>query len=53
MIGRVIIFEIKVDNNTVSEEPVLLTPDGVLTYNGILDLAPDFTDKVSSSLHTS
>ena len=48
MEGRLVIFETKVDGNTVYEEPVLVTPEGVLTYRGIMGLSPSFAEKVSN-----
>lgn len=45
--GILNLYETKINGKTVYEEPVLVTPEGVLTYRGILSLAPDFTDKLS------
>ena len=48
MEGRLVIFETKVDDKTVYEEPILVTPEGILTYRGVTGLTPSFTGKVSS-----
>ncbi|MBA7493008.1 ATP-dependent RNA helicase DbpA [subsurface metagenome] len=48
MKGRLAMFETKVDDKTVYEEPILVTPEGVLKYRGIMSLTPSFTGKVSS-----
>ena len=47
MEGILSIFSFKIDGRTVYEEPVLVTPEGVLTYQGIKDLAPSFIDSYS------
>jgi len=48
MEGRLVIFETKVDDKTACEEPILVTPEGILTYRGVMGLTPSFTGKVSS-----
>jgi len=47
MTGKLVIFDVLIDKVLTYSEPVLLTPEGVLSYRGILQLAPDFTDKDS------
>ena len=47
MEGRLSIFQFKIDDKIVYEEPVLVTSDGVLTYQGIRSLAPSFTNSYS------
>jgi len=47
MTGQLSIFETRIDDEVVYSEPVLVSSEGVLTYRGILGLAPDFTDKPS------
>jgi len=48
MKGTLSVFRFKVGDEIVYEEPVLVTPDGVLTYQGIRDLAPSFTSSYSA-----
>ena len=52
MTGKLVIMDTLIDDKIVSQEPVLVTPEGVLTYRGILALAPDFTDKQSDAVFT-
>ncbi len=52
MTGKLVIFDVFVDGILISSEPVLSTPEGLLTYRGILQLAPDFTDKQSDAIFT-
>jgi len=52
MTGKLVIFDVLIDDVLTYSEPVLLTPEGVLTYRGILQLAPDFTDKHSDAVFT-
>ena len=40
MAGQLALYRVTVDERTVYEEPVLVTPDGVLTYDGISSLQP-------------
>jgi superfamily II DNA or RNA helicase len=48
MRGQLVIYQVKVDGVTVYEEPILVTPDGVLTYDGIVSLLPHFVDSQST-----
>lgn len=48
MEGILSIFRFKIDDKIVYEEPVLVTSDGVLTYQGIRDLAPSFVKSYST-----
>jgi hypothetical protein len=48
MTGVLSVFRVKVNEETVYEEPGLVTEDGVLVYQGIIDLVPSFTDTYSS-----
>lgn len=48
--GILSIFRFKIDDKIVYEEPVLVTSDGILTYQGIRDLAPSFT-KIHSKIN--
>jgi len=52
MEGRLVAYEIKVDGKTVNEEPVLVTPEGVVTYRGITGLAPSFAKNASNTHFT-
>jgi superfamily II DNA or RNA helicase len=48
MEGRLSVFSIQVNSQIVCKEIVLVTPEGTLTYQGLLSLAPDFTESTSS-----
>jgi hypothetical protein len=52
MVGPVSLFEVKVDDKIVSNEPVLVTPEGILTYPGFLGLIPDFSEGTSGIYFT-
>jgi len=52
MDGDISIFEVKVDDRTVCKEPALVTPEGVLTYQGLLSLAPSFSKSTSNVYFT-
>jgi SNF2 family DNA or RNA helicase len=44
MSGEVILIRVEVDGVAMFEEPVLITPDGLLTYGGITSLVPPFVE---------
>ncbi len=44
MRGQLVLYRVNVDGVTMYEEPILVTPDGVLTYDGIISLAPYFVE---------
>ncbi|MGY5876856.1 MAG: C-terminal helicase domain-containing protein, partial [Candidatus Thorarchaeota archaeon] len=44
MRGQLVLYRVKVDGVTMYEEPILVTPDGVLTYDGIISLTPYFVE---------
>ena len=48
MTGVLSVFRVKVNEETVYEEPALVTEDGVLVYQGIIDLVPSFTETYST-----
>ncbi len=45
MRGTLELYSIKVDDKTVYEEPVLVTPDGILTFEAILSLVPYYVEQ--------
>lgn len=48
MNGHLSIFEVKIGDRIACKEPAVVTPEGVLTYQGLLNLAPDFSERTSS-----
>ncbi len=48
MTGTLALYCVKVDGIKVYEEPLLVTPDGVLTFEGITSLLPHFCGEVSA-----
>jgi superfamily II DNA or RNA helicase len=44
--GEAVIKEVAVGGRVVFREPVIVTPAGLLTYRGVLSLAPEFTGRV-------
>lgn len=47
MNGSIHLIEITINNKTTCRELVLISSDGILTYPGIMSLAPDFTTSLS------
>jgi superfamily II DNA or RNA helicase len=48
MRGQLVLYRVDVDGTTVYEEPILVTPDGVLTYDGIVSLLPHYIGSQST-----
>ncbi|XRH75614.1 MAG: helicase-related protein [Candidatus Methanosuratincola verstraetei] len=46
MDGEIVIKEVRIGGRAVFREPLVETPDGVLTYRGVLSLAPAFTGRI-------
>lgn len=47
MEGKLSVYQVNLDGRIVYEEPVLVTPEGVLIYRGIRDLSPSFSESTS------
>ncbi|MBN1683206.1 DEAD/DEAH box helicase family protein [Candidatus Bathyarchaeota archaeon] len=50
MKGQIRIYQTSIQSNVVYQEPILETPEGLLTYRGILGLIPIFADS-SNQIH--